>query len=634
VIYNYDFDIAGLVFLTIGTMCLLLKPRLSKNVEKKLVILISLGYLYNLFDIGTAVMIAHPGKVSVSAMCLIADLYFLLLFYFPYAFLTYICAVTRRESRWDFFLGIPVYVNTFLLIFYNNIYHLYFQISLEKSYHLGKYIWLIYANWAFYILYMSVIVWKRRNWLGNVRVSVMGGLVSFSAVIAGLQIMLPDILLVGLGISLGIVTFVLVYHFLDLSEDRLTGLPLKSAFCRETAVMLKQYRNSRYILIRCDIHHFQDINEKFGWKTGDLFLCKFAELLRHMSGVRGTCGYLGADNFVFCVPEEEMSKCPFRIDVGKFLGIQEISLEVSCYFGVYEIETAEMPVDLMCDRAEFALNRIQNSYLKHYSFFDEAMELELLDERLLEQEMFDALRQKQFKVYYQPIFDLKSGNLVSAEALVRWKHPQRGLISPDKFIPLFERNGFISEMDMEITEQVCNHIESWKNRGIEVIPISVNVSRQDLNSGSYCDQAKEVLTRHQVSISNVMLEVTESAFTENLEQLLSCINKLRSEGFKILMDDFGSGYSSFNMFQNLPVDILKLDMKFLKHETEIDRGKTILESIVYMTKKLGIPVIVEGVENPEQADYLKKLECEEVQGFYFSRPMPRDEFEKVLIRGR
>lgn len=627
--YNYDFDVAALIFLAVGTLCLLLKPRLSQKAGKCLLVLVTLGYLFDICDIFCAWILNHPDVMEIRWKNLLGVFYFLLIIYFPCAFLAYVRAVTEVKSRHAIFCYIPAWINIILLFFGNSRWHFYFQFT-SHEYRLGDQIWLIYVNWAFYILVMLIYILRRRRKLGRIKIAVTLLLTVMAVITAVIQILLPYVLVTGIGISIGIISFVLAYHFLDNSQDRLTGLSGKNGFCRETAALLAEHKSTHYLLLRYDVHHFRDINERCGWKVGDLFLQRMSELLVQLVGDNGTCGYLGADDFVFCVPAEQMCKCPFRVEIGKFLGMEDIRQEVSFYFGVYDIRVHGLDVSFMCDRAEYALNQIKNNYLRHYSYFDNAMELEMLDERLLEHEMFDALRQNQFQVYYQPVFELATKKMISAEALVRWKHPDRGLIAPDKFIPLFERNGFISELDLFIMEQVCRQIAEWKTKGKRVAPISVNVSRQDFHNRNLCDTVLEQIRKYGLSTSDLKLEVTESAFTENFGQIVGCINKFRAAGFKILMDDFGSGYSSFNTFQNMPVDILKLDMKFLKGGTESRRGQIVLQCIVNMAKALNIPTIAEGVETFSEIEYLKKLGCEAVQGYYYAKPMPVGEFEKKL----
>lgn len=255
-----------------------------------------------------------------------------------------------------------------------------------------------------------------------------------------------------------------------------------------------------------------------------------------------------------------------------------------------------------------------------------------MEEQELINEMDDALKSGQFILHFQPQVSYESGALIGAEALVRWNHPRKGLIMPDRFIPLFERNGFISKLDEYVWEQCCAYMRAWLDREEKLLPVSVavNISRFDIYDPHLCEKIGAMVARYSLPPTALKLEITESAYMENPQQLISVVKQMQSAGFTVEMDDFGAGYSSLNTLKDVPVDILKLDVRFLAKGEDDARGGSILSSVIRMAHWLKLPVIAEGVETKAQADYLKSLNCFYMQGYYFGRPMPAEAFEALL----
>lgn len=630
IVYNYDFDIAALIILFLGALCLIVLPKITSQAGFWLTLLFITGFFYNILDIITSFLVAHPGSLPNVVMYGVADIYFITVFYFPYLFFLYIITITETQSKFRYVMAIPSTVNLIILLLFNVKYSVYFHFSETGAYTLGAQVWATYVNWAVYVMIILVFVIKHRRFLGTVRVHVTGSLAVVVIVVAVIQILYPSVMVLGLAIAICIVVFMLVYHFIDDSIDRLTGIAGRSGFYRETEALLVENRNSHFVLIRLDIHHLRDINERYGMTVGNLLLQDVAEKLKKIVRTYGTYGYLGSDDFVCCVPTGTVEEQVLDMDFSQLDGLEYISHEVNGHFGLYYIEDRKMSINLMCDRAEYALRGISGNYLENVVCFNDSMKQDMQEQRALERDMFQALSQNCFQVYYQPIYDLETREVVSAEALVRWKHSKKGMISPGAFIPLFEKNGFITELDQYIVTKVCSDMNEWKHKGKHLIPVSVNMSRQDLNGDKFCAHLSEELRHFGLEEENIKLELTESSFSENLQQLTRVLQGLRELGHSVLMDDFGSGYSSFYMFQNLPVDILKIDMNFLDNLESSKRGRIIVESIVSMTKRLDIPVIVEGVETKEQVEFLRTLHCEQVQGFYFSKPLEKRDFEILL----
>ncbi|MDO4549036.1 MAG: EAL domain-containing protein [Clostridia bacterium] len=296
------------------------------------------------------------------------------------------------------------------------------------------------------------------------------------------------------------------------------------------------------------------------------------------------------------------------------------------------MDDRDADMGVMCDRALLALRSVKNNYDVHWAWYDASMREELLEEQHINAIMKTSLENGEFVPYFQPQYNYDTGKLIGAEALVRWIHPQRGMIPPGQFIPVFEKNGFIYEMDCYIWEKVARSIRGWLDAGIDVPPVSVNVSRRDLYHPDLVEVLKGIVEKYGLTYDKLRLEITESAYMDNREQLLRLVSEMKKSGFHVEMDDFGNGYSSLNTLKDVPVDVLKMDMAFLSQGKRNGKGGNILSSVVRMAHGIDLPVIAEGVENALQAEFLKSIGCLYMQGYFFARPMSGTEFEK-LIRG-
>ena len=416
-----------------------------------------------------------------------------------------------------------------------------------------------------------------------------------------------------------------------LDHDALTGLYNRSTFCRKTADFLRQNPEGTYNMVQFDIERFKVINELYGNFMGDRILLLIAEGLQKCLKSKGTYGRLGADHFAVCLPAGTEELQQVRDQMEKSLASVKIEQKINLYYGVYTIEDRGMSVDLMCDRANLALRTVKGNSNRAYAVYNDELHQVVLSEQQLTNSMEEALLQRQFEVYYQPVVDLNTGDVVSAEALVRWNHPEKGMVSPGFFIPFFEHNGFIIKLDAYIREEVCRNMMELRRRGLKNIPVSVNVSRLEFYDPNLCRSIIDLTERYRLEPQMMRLEITESAYTDNPQQLLAAMKELQNYGFQVLMDDFGSGYSSLNMLKDVPVDILKMDMKFLEDQGISGRGPEILASLVRMAKKLGMRTIAEGIETKEQGDFLRSVGCEYGQGYYYARPMPADSFTSLLM---
>ena len=320
--------------------------------------------------------------------------------------------------------------------------------------------------------------------------------------------------------------------------------------------------------------------------------------------------------------------------VDKAMERYPLQMKIVVRFGIYQIEDRTIDVTVMYDRAVLAVKRIKGKYGEAYAYFDDSMRNELLLEKEITNSMQQALADGEFLVYLQPKCNLKTEEYVGAEALIRWMNPERGLLPPGQFIPIFEKTGFITEVDLYVWEQVCRMLARWKQENRTLIPISVNVSRADLYHSDFMDRILELMDKYDIEPSLLHMEITETVYTENQNQILDMVNQMEKLGFKVEMDDFGSGYSSLNMLTEIPVDVLKLDMRFLEGYSAGKAKGNILEFSVGLAKSLGLESVAEGVETREMVDELKRLNCEMGQGYYFSRPIPIHEFEQKFDKNQ
>ena len=417
-------------------------------------------------------------------------------------------------------------------------------------------------------------------------------------------------------------------------HDELTGLYSKDAFCRETQQLLAGQQPGRWCIVRWNIEKFKLVNSLFGMKAGDAMLCALADSIRSHEAELGTYGRYVSDNFVACMdnsPEKVQSLvAQVESDLQKAAASIGLTQSIVLAVGVFEVGDCAMQVEEMCDYAGMALSTIKGDYSSHLAYYDNELSQRMLEEQEILDNMEAALDKGEFEVYLQPVYDMATGLPASAEALVRWNRPGMGIVAPGVFIPLFERNGFISRLDYQILQQVCLILKERASKGLPELPISVNLSRKSLYDPGLYDKIVSLTDRHDINPALFRLEITESAYMDNAEQLIETVLKLQEHGYPVLMDDFGSGYSSLNTLREIPVDILKLDMKFMEGFEQGGRVGTIVASMLRMAKWLGVPVVAEGVETVEQYEFLRSVGCEYTQGFYFARPMPREDFEVFI----
>lgn len=416
--------------------------------------------------------------------------------------------------------------------------------------------------------------------------------------------------------------------------DTLTGIYNKIKFFQMTKEMLDRNPEQNYVFIRLDIEKFQLINSFFGMTEGDKLLRYMAGEIRKIAeenpGI--TFGRIEADIFGICMPYHDTTEV---IDfVERTRGLFErykLEFDIVPTFGIYIIEDKSLSINDMYDRANLAVKQCKGNYIQNYAFYTDEMSREIVKEQKIVNGMKKALELEEFILYIQPKYELQSNTISGGEVLVRWANPKRGMVSPGEFIPIFERNGFIMKLDFYVWEKTCQLLQKWMKDGKKVYPVSVNISRVSLYNPKLVEVICGLVQKYEIPPELLQLELTESAYTSNPDAIKEMMERFQREGFSILMDDFGSGYSSLNVLKDIAVDILKIDMKFLSDTDRQGRSENILASVVRMAKWLNMPVVAEGVEREEQVAFLKSIGCEYVQGFYFAKPMPVEEYEKVAF---
>lgn len=412
--------------------------------------------------------------------------------------------------------------------------------------------------------------------------------------------------------------------------DKETGGNNWYYFLGEASKKMRKYRrksvNAAMVHIRME--KFRSYCSCYGDKEGSRLVSDFYDVIRKNVTKKETFARHEMCDFgiLLCYAGEEqlVERVEKLLDsmAGKRAGIK-------LYFkaGIHILDGETMEPSESYNRATIARAKIEASHNERVSFFTKQMKDELLWERKVENDMERALLNHEYKVYLQPKYSVDNEKIAAAEALVRWVHPTEGLIAPYKFIPIFERNGFITKLDDYMIAEVAKMQAGWIAEGKSIVPISVNVSRAHFTREDLAEHICEIVDTYKVPHEVIELELTESAFFDDKETLIGIVNKMKSYGFSVSMDDFGAGYSSLNSLKELPIDIVKLDAQFFRGNDGEGKGKVIVSDIIDLAKKLNMRIVAEGIETREQVDFLAEKECDLIQGYYFAKPMPVEEFE-------
>lgn len=410
------------------------------------------------------------------------------------------------------------------------------------------------------------------------------------------------------------------------------GLLTKKQFFKEVGYKLKN-SSGAYLVVAIDIEHFKLFNKWFGRNAGDELLTSFAEILRTFEAEHGgIAAYFGGDDFALFLPDEQeklalLEKLLVRVTMEKAKTAGFLPA-----FGVYRVDNPETDVLDMYDYAVEALMTVIGHYEQRIAYYEKDMTSQAEKEIDIIGACREALKNEEFSIYLQP--QVRIGHqvkIVGAEALVRWISPEKGMISPADFVPVLEKNGFIGEVDQYVWDLACRTIRSWLDKGITPVPISINISRVDIMSFDVVGYLNGLIEKYQIARKYIKVEITESAYVDNVDKILAAIKNLREYGYLLMMDDFGSGYSSLNMLRETFVDVIKLDMRFLDmSDDNIQKGISILKSVIDMSNEIKSAIVMEGVENKRQEEMLQDMGVRFAQGYLYYRPMPLAQFEELI----
>ena len=416
-------------------------------------------------------------------------------------------------------------------------------------------------------------------------------------------------------------------EFYNATHDSLTGIFTREYLYEMIHKTLMENPDETYYVVFVDVKNFKIVNDIFGTNFGDYALKCIAKWISTDICEDCVYGRLAGDTFGICLPKKDFDEQMLDMQLQDFIVVNgSMEHHILIHLGVYEVIDRNIEVSVMFDRAHLALSHIKDEYQKHITYYDDEMRKKVVWDQNISAQLHEAITLRQLRPYLQPIAD-SSGKIVGCEALVRWIHPENGFMPPGAFIPVFEKNGMIVEVDRYMWRCACEILSSWKEKGIDLF-ISVNISPKDFYFMDVNSEIRKLVKKYDVDPKKLRIEITESVMMDDLDNRMDILRQFRREGFIVEMDDFGSGFSSLNMLKDMPVDVLKIDMNFLGKSTDDQRSNTIVQNIINLTRDLEIESLTEGVETEIQYKALAKMGCRLFQGYYFAKPMPVDEFMK------
>lgn len=419
--------------------------------------------------------------------------------------------------------------------------------------------------------------------------------------------------------------------------DSLTGLSSMEKFRLDVEEILRSDKKEDYYLIALDIDKFKVINDLYGYEEGDKTIAYVGRVCKEGLSSNDCITRVNADNFMILKKTRDIHDVYAYLNrifeiVSDEIETRDTHFRLILKAGICKVREEDKILSHILDKASLAKKNMKKSHVSTYKVYSESMRQKNIEDKLLENDMEEALKTRQFQIYLQPQIDLMTKKIVSAEALVRWIHPTKGLIPPFQFIPVFESNGFITRLDLYVWEEAIKTIAEWKKQSKITVPIAINLSRADIERDGMIEALCDLMKKYNLDSEWIKTELTESIYLENEKVILEKMNKLKKFGFKIAVDDFGSGYSSLHLLKSMPVDILKIDKSFLGMSSEMRyQEEIILRNVIGMGKDLGLQMIMEGVETAEQSEFLEAIGCDIVQGYYYGKPMPVEDFEEELI---
>ena len=415
-------------------------------------------------------------------------------------------------------------------------------------------------------------------------------------------------------------------EFYNATHDNLTALYTKEYLFEQIRSVVESSPDTRFVVGYMDVKNFKFVNDVFSRSFGDYALMMIAAWIRRMMPEQAIYGRLGGDTFGICLPADALDRAAVEDELSRFKvkdGSREYHLLI--HLGLYEITEPELSVSVMFDRAHLALTKIKEEYQTHTAYYDDALRGEVLWSQHISSHLADAIANRELVPYLQPIVDTQ-GRVVGAEALVRWIHPEDGFLPPGKFVPLLEKNGMIVEVDKYMWRCACEILARWKQEGRDLF-LSVNISPKDFYFLDVNAYITDLVAEFGIEPKKLRIEITETVMMNESDDRMNVLSRFREAGFIVEMDDFGSGYSSLNLLKDMPVDVLKLDMKFLNRSENSEKAKTILRNIIKLSEELGITALTEGVETEMQYQMLLSMGCVLFQGYHFAKPMPAADFD-------
>ena len=449
-------------------------------------------------------------------------------------------------------------------------------------------------------------------------------------------------------ITISVILITIVVFIYIINKDRKSGEKLKEVAYKDSFTglynknYLKEKVNCKYLnrkdlksaIVIYNVRNFKSINELYGMDSGDYIIKQIASLLKDTKeNSEEIVARNSADEFIALYFYEDKYKLERRLkkiqEKVKIISYNDNKLFLELYVGVCEVLNPENDFEKLYNYANIAKNESKKSVDEFYKYFNKELAESDIHEKKLENEINEGILNKEFKAWFQPKYDCKTKKIVGCEALARWYKKDGKVYFPNEFIDLSEKNGLIKDIDKLIFEDVCINIREWKRKGINIVPVSLNISRAYLNNIDIVYELREMVNKYGISPKYIQLEITESSLVSNEKMLHRIIEEMHRCGFKVLLDDFGVGYSSLNAINNLKFDTLKIDKSFVD-AIDSSSGKYILKYTINLGRSLGMEVVVEGVESKEQYDFLKENDCNTIQGYYFSKPLNKDDFEEIL----
>jgi diguanylate cyclase (GGDEF)-like protein len=631
-LYNIDFTISALVVLV---FLFAHYVRNGKSAERSSTMFpVFMLYVFGLGCLDIAIVLLLENPAMPRSTCLIACTTYMALETFAAPLLTFFVpmvfdGISKRETICLHVLFLPALLVIFYILIENPTSGMLFTIDDMHRFAPGPYCFLLQFEFGFYLLTSAAIITANRKRIDSYRIMSMWLMIAVGSAGVLLQAAFGSIRTTVATCTLLILEMYLSYQIPEKRFDPLTGLFSRNAFTDATAKMIARRPYTDFVMICSNIKEFKAINELYGPQMGDGILTGIANEMKKSVISHGTIGRLQGDHFAFCLPESEFDLNALLADTAREELHTRFGCEVHLAFGIYRITERDSSVESMCDRARLAIADIKDSRLSRYAYYNESHGASFLEAHEIAGDMEASIHHGDFEVYLQPIYDLHSFEIAAAEALVRWNHPVKGFLMPDSFIPLFERNGLVTELDLFVLETVCQHIRTCQDEGLGIVPVSVNVSRADLHP-EFASHLIAVVDRFEIPHETIRLEITETAYIESTCLLDAIVDDLHKEGFTVMLDDFGSGYSSLSLLEQSPFDIMKIDRSFLEDTGYSTRSRTVLDYTIALANELELPVVCEGIETLDQAMLLRSLGSEYGQGFYFSKPLPMNEFKRML----